>query len=333
MAYRARSVALSASLVLLAALSGGCQLFPKGDQGSPALLPRRVAALGRVEPLGGVSKVSVPSSLSNDRVREIFVVEGQRVEKDQPLAILESLATLQASVHQAKASIAVAERKLLSQDNVIRRYRAKLTQANAEARRAQELYASGATSANRKEKQLAEAEAAAAQLQEELANRATLEAELIQSRTTLAKDEAELDKATIRAPYAGTIFKLIARPGDKIGEGGLLEMGDSSRMGVIAEVYQSDLPDIRPDQAVTITADGFPGKTVRGKVSAIARQVSRQSVFSGESGDNVDRRVVEVKVALPADVIAKASRINYMQVNVVFDPLTPDQRQQRSTQP
>jgi HlyD family secretion protein len=292
-----------------------------------------VAALGRVEPLGGVSKVSVPSSLSNDRVREIFVVEGQRVEKDQPLAILESLATLQASVHQAKASIAVAERKLRSQDNVIRRYRAKQTQANAEARRAQELYASGATSANRKEKQLAEAEAAAAQLQEELANRATLEAELIQSRTTLAKDEAELDKATIRAPYAGTIFKLIARPGDKIGEGGLLEMGDSSRMGVIAEIYQSDLPDIRPDQAVTITADGFPGKTVRGKVSAIARQVSRQSVFSGESGDNVDRRVVEVKIALPADVIAKASRINYMQVNVVFDPLTPEQRQQRPTQP
>lgn len=333
MAHRARSVALSASLVLLAAVSGGCQFFPKGEQDSPALLPRRVAALGRVEPLGGVSKVSVPSSLSNDRVREILVLEGQRVEKGQPLAILESLATLQASVQQAKASIAVAERKLRSQDNVIRRYRAQQTQANAEARRAQELYASGATSANRKEAQLAEAEAAAAQLQEELANRATLEAELIQSRTTLAKDEAELDKATIRAPYSGTIFKLIARPGDKIGEGGLLEMGDSSRMGVIAEVYQSDLPDIRPDQAVTITADGFPGKTVRGKVNAIARQVSRQSVFTGESGDNVDRRVVEVKIALPADVIAKASRINYMQVNVVFDPLTPAQRQQRPAQP
>ena len=54
---------------------------------------------------------------------------------------------------------------------------------------------------------------------------------------------------------------------------------------------------------------------------------------TGESGDNVDRRVVEVKIALPADVIAKASRINYMQVNVVFDPLTPEQRLQRPTQP
>ena len=139
MAHRARSAALSTSLVLLAALSGGCQLFPKGEQSSPALLPRRVAALGRVEPLGGVSKVSVPSSLSNDRVREILVAEGQRVDKGQPLAILESLATLQASVQQSQASIGVAERKLRSQDNVIRRYRAQLTQANAEARRAQEL--------------------------------------------------------------------------------------------------------------------------------------------------------------------------------------------------
>jgi HlyD family secretion protein len=110
-------------------------------------------------------------------------------------------------------------------------------------------------------------------------------------------------------------------------------MGDSSRMGVVAEVYQSDLPNIRLNQAVTISADGFPGQTVRGRVSEISRQVSRQSITSGESGDNVDRRVVEVKIALPPDAIAKASRVNYLQVNVVFDPLSAEQRQQRPGQP
>lgn len=110
-------------------------------------------------------------------------------------------------------------------------------------------------------------------------------------------------------------------------------MGDSAQMGVIAEVYQSDLPEIRPNQAVTISADGFPGQSVRGRVSEISRQVSRQSVISGESGDNVDRRVVEVKIALPPEAIAKASRVNYLQVNVVFDPLTPEQRQQRPGRP
>jgi HlyD family secretion protein len=292
-----------------------------------------VGALGRIEPLEGISKVSVPSSLSNDRVREILVKEGEQVQRGQPLAILESIDTLQASVQKSKAGVAVAERKLISQDSVIRRQRAQLTQAKAEARRAKELYEAGATSANRYESKTAEAESSEAQLQEEMADRQTLQAELIESRATLRQQQAELSKATIRAPYGGMIFKLIARPGDKVGEGGLLEMGDSSRMGVVAEVYQSDLPIIRPNQAVTISADGFPGQTVRGRVSAISRQVSRQSISTGEAGDNVDRRVVEVKIALPPEAIAKASRVNYLQVNVVFDPLTAEQRQQRPVQP
>jgi HlyD family secretion protein len=330
MAHRA---ALPALLVLLGSLSGGCQLLPSSTPRAEAPLPRRVSALGRIEPLGGISKVSVPSSLSNDRVREILVSEGQRVEQGQPLAILESFDTLKAAAQKSQASIAVAERKLRSQEAVIRRYRAELTQAKAEARRAKELFAAGATTANRLEAQMAEAESTEAQLQEELADRETLQAELIESRAALAKDQAELAKTTIRAPYGGTVFKLIARAGDKIGEGGLLEMGDSSRMGVIAEVYQSDLPEIRPNQAVTISTDGFPGQSVRGRVSEISRQVSRQSITSGESGDNVDRRVVEVKIALPAEAIAKASRVNYLQVNVVFDPITPKQRQQRPSQP
>jgi hypothetical protein len=38
-----------------------------------------VAALGRIEPLGGISKVSVPSSLSNDRVRTILVKDKARL--------------------------------------------------------------------------------------------------------------------------------------------------------------------------------------------------------------------------------------------------------------
>jgi len=110
------------------------------------------------------------------------------------------------------------------------------------------------------------------------------------------------------------------------------EMGNTKQMGVIAEVYQTDLPEIRLGQEATITADGFPGKTARGRVREISRQISRQSVFSGESGENVDRRVVEVKIALPENAMAKASRVNYLQVNVLFAPLTAAQRQMRPAQ-
>ncbi|MFL0780913.1 MAG: efflux RND transporter periplasmic adaptor subunit, partial [Prochlorococcus sp.] len=144
------------------------------------------------------------------------------------------------------------------------------------------------------------------------------------------KKRADLALATVNAPIAGTVFKINARAGDKVSDTGLVEMGDNSQMGVIAEVYQSDLPEIRPGQGATITADGFPDKSAKGKVVDISRQVSTQSVVSGEAGDNVDRRVVEVKIALPQSAITEASMVNNLQVNVLFAPLTEQQRQLRT---
>lgn len=325
-----RWVAALLALVLLAGL--GTRLGQKREQRQVAaqkavpLLPRQVSALGRIEPLGGISQVSVPSSLSNDRVREILVKDGEEVRKGQPLAVLESLDTLESSVRKSEASIRVAESKLAAQDSVIARYKADLGQASAEARRAEQLFAAGATSANRVEKLQADESSAKAQLAEAIATKGTLVAELRESRAALEKDKAERAKATVLAPFAGTVFKVHAHPGDKVGEDGLLEMGDSSRMGVIAEVYQSDRPLIALGQKATLSADGFKGRQVQGQVVEIAREVSRQTVFSGQAGENLDRRVLEVKIGLPPEALPIASHLNYLQVNVVFAPLSAAQK-------
>ena len=295
------------------------------------LLPRQVSALGRIEPLGGISQVSVPSSLSNDRVREILVKEGQEVRKGQPLAVLESIDTLESSVRKSEAEIRVAESKLAAQDSVIARYKADLGQASAEARRAEQLFAAGATSANRVEKLQADESSAKAQLAEAIATKATLVEDLRSSRASLDKDKTERAKATVLAPFSGTVFKVHARPGDKVGEDGLLEMGDSSRMGVIAEVYQSDRPMIALGQKASLSADGFKGRKVEGQVVEIAREVSRQTVFSGQAGENLDRRVLEVKIGLTPQESALASHLNYLQVNVLFAPLTAAQQADQKT--
>ena len=160
-----------------------------------------------------------------------------------------------------------------------------------------------------------------------------LAAELGEKRADLARNRSELAKATILAPFSGTVFKVYAHPGDKVGDDGILDIGDSSRMGVIAEVYQTDRPSIALGQTATISADGFPSGSMRGEVVEIARQVSRQTVFTGEAGENLDRRVFEVKIGLGPQATAMASYINYLQVNVLFDPLTPaQQRQQQQRQ-
>ncbi|CAK6699516.1 hypothetical protein OGCDGJMD_02674 [Cyanobium usitatum str. Tous] len=323
-------VAALLALVLLAGL--GTRLWQQRQQKqvearkAVPLLPRQVSALGRIEPLGGISQVSVPSSLSNDRVREILVKEGQEVRKGQPLAVLESIDTLESSVRKSEAEIRVAESKLAAQDSVIARYKADLGQASAEARRAEQLFAAGATSANRVEKLQADESSAKAQVAEAIATKATLVEDLRSSRASLDKDKTERAKATVLAPFSGTVFKVHARPGDKVGEDGLLEMGDSSRMGVIAEVYQSDRPMIALGQKASLSADGFKGRKVEGQVVEIAREVSRQTVFSGQAGENLDRRVLEVKIGLTPQESALASHLNYLQVNVLFSPLTAAQQ-------
>ena len=323
-------VAALLALVLLAGL--GSRLWQQRQQKqvearkAVPLLPRQVSALGRIEPLGGISQVSVPSSLSNDRVREILVKEGQEVRKGQPLAVLESIDTLESSVRKSEAEIRVAESKLAAQDSVIARYKADLGQASAEARRAEQLFAAGATSANRVEKLQADESSAKAQVAEAIATKATLVEDLRSSQASLDKDKTERAKATVLAPFSGTVFKVHARPGDKVGEDGLLEMGDSSRMGVIAEVYQSDRPMIALGQKASLSADGFKGRKVEGQVVEIAREVSRQTVFSGQAGENLDRRVLEVKIGLTPQESALASHLNYLQVNVLFAPLTAAQQ-------
>ncbi|HJN35757.1 MAG TPA: efflux RND transporter periplasmic adaptor subunit, partial [Prochlorococcaceae cyanobacterium Fu_MAG_50] len=307
-----------------------CDLWQHSDEADQELAPRQVSALGRIEPLSGNIKVSVPSALSNDRVRQILVEEGQEVKAGTPLAILESQTTLSAEVAQSEALIDVARKKLDAQTSVIEEHRAKQVQAEAEAKRARDLYANGAMSASTSEAKVARAAVTTAKLHESIANQSTLKAELEVSLADLEKKKADLALATVKAPIAGTVFKINARAGDKVSEAGILDMGESSRMGVVAEVYQTDRPEIRLGQEATITADGFPDKSAKGKVVEISRQVSTQSVVSGEAGDNVDRRVVEVKIALPQSAITEASMVNNLQVNVLFAPLTEQQRQLRT---
>ena len=273
---------LVAWVLLLAGIgAGGLVLWQRHlkqqaeAQQARQILPRRISAIGRVEPLDRVVNLSVPSSLSTDSVRALLVKEGAQVSQGQPLAILDSFDSLASTAAETEAAVAVAARKLKAQDSVISKYRAELAQADVELKRYSQLFAAGATSAELRDRRQTIQSTTAANLEQALADRLTLAAELHQRHASLGKDRSELAKATIRAPVSGTVFKIHAYPGDKVGDDGILEIGDSTRMGVIAEVYQTDRPGIALGQRVVITADGFPGKTMPGKVVEIARQVSR----------------------------------------------------------
>lgn len=136
---------------------------------------------------------------------------------------------------------------------------------------------------------------------------------------TLTQAQTDLEQAYIRSPIAGQILKIHTRPGEKLSENGIADLGQTDQMMVVAEVYQSDISQIRVGQTATITGQGFTG-TVPGTVAQVGLQVSRQNTFSNQPGENLDRRVVEVRIALTPTASRQVAQLTNMQVQVAIQP-------------
>ena len=148
------------------------------------------------------------------------------------------------------------------------------------------------------------------------ANRSALHAMLWQYRSKKFKSEL----STIKAPGNVRIYKIYSREGESIQNGKpVMDVGESSSMGVLAEVHRIDIRKIRMGQKAVVTVNGIPTINWTGKVININRQVNIQSIKSDDPAKTVANRVFNVLINLnPAD--AKEARdYNYMEVNVLFD--------------
>jgi multidrug efflux pump subunit AcrA (membrane-fusion protein) len=95
--------------------TGGTEPAPAGGETTPAEGGRRtVAALGRLEPEGGVLDVGVGAG-TPDRLERLLVSEGQRVEAGQEPAYLESYRSREAEKESVAAQLAEARARLASE--------------------------------------------------------------------------------------------------------------------------------------------------------------------------------------------------------------------------
>ena len=338
---------------------------------------RQIVALGRLEPESEVISLSEPLALEGDRVAEVRVHVGDRVEAGQVIAVLDSRARLERRAAEAQDQVQVAERRLAqvragaksgaiaaqraiiaqleadligttaTQTATLARLRAELQNADAEFERFNSLYQAGAVSASERDAKRLTLDAAQAQVLEAEANqgrsvntlraqieaaRSTLEelmdvrpedvaiaqAEVDRSIEALALATTELEQTQIRAPIAGQVLKVHLQPGEKVGDRGIVELGHTTHMMVVAEVDESDIRHVKLGQIAVITGSAFEGE-LRGHVVELGRAVNRQSVFSTQPGKNLDSRVIDVRIALtPVDSQAVRNLTN-LQVQAAID--------------
>lgn len=133
----------------------------------------------------------------------------------------------------------------------------------------------------------------------------------------LNRAKTELEAAYIRAPMAGQIIKIHTRVGEKIGDQGVADFAQTNKMMAVAEVYQTDISKVKLGQKAIITSQGFPGK-LQGTVQQIGLQVNRQNVFSDQPGENLDSRIIEVKIRLTPEDSKKVSGLTNLQVQTAI---------------
>ncbi|MDY6782146.1 MAG: HlyD family efflux transporter periplasmic adaptor subunit [Cyanobacteriota bacterium] len=111
------AIALSALGILAV---GGGMLYSlnatrQGSAEAPAPAAPEIAAvtaLGRLEPVGETLEVAPPPTLGTAKVDELLVEEGDRVEADQTIAILDERDRLAAALERAKSEVEVAQANL-----------------------------------------------------------------------------------------------------------------------------------------------------------------------------------------------------------------------------
>jgi ABC exporter DevB family membrane fusion protein len=148
------------------------------------------------------------------------------------------------------------------------------------------------------------------------------QAELSLSLAKFNEAKAELDKSLVRAPVNSQVLKIYTRPGEKIDdEDGIADLGITSQMTVIAEVYENDIGRVKPGQTAWITSENnsFSGE-LEGRVSSVGFKIGKNDVLDTDPAADIDARVVEVKILLSPQASKEVARLSNANVLVKIEP-------------
>lgn len=139
------------------------------------------------------------------------------------------------------------------------------------------------------------------------------QAEVDNAVAALQRAQTDLQQAYIKSPVTGRVLNIHTRVGEKISNSGIVDLAQTDQMMAVAEVYQTDIGKVKVGQKVTITSPTFEEK-LQGTVFQIGLQVNRQNVFSNQPGENLDRRIVEVKIRLNREDSKRVAGLTNLQV-------------------
>lgn len=241
------------------------------------------------------------------------------------------------------------EGQITSQSLVIKRLGYEVKNAQTECMRYARLFSAGAVSASQKDTicllsdttqlQLLEARAELQRTQQTLyqqikaarSSRAAIaevrptdvsvaRAEVGEALANVKQAEANLAQSLVRSPRDGQILRVITKEGEKVGDDGIVELGNTKQMMVVAEIYETDVHRVKVGQKATINSQGL-SQQLQGIVVEVGLRIGKKDLLGTDPAAASDARVVEVKINLNPESSFKAKALTNLQVDVVIhDP-------------
>ena len=141
--------------------------------------------------------------------------------------------------------------------------------------------------------------------------------QLASANSNLKLANARVERTIIQAPISGQVLKIFAHSGEAISDQGIMRIGNTQQMYVVAEVYETDVSKVKVNQKAIISSSAFP-KTIEGVVEQVGLEVGKKDVLNTDPVAKIDARVVEVKIRLKDSHLIAG--LTNLEVNVVIKP-------------
>ena len=260
---------------------------------------------------------------------ELRVAEGQKVKKDEVVAVLSNYSKADVTVRTTEAELQKAKRQ---REAMVNGYRvAEIAMQEVVVKSAAEELKLKTLEMTRSgkppdQKQL-EQNISQQSLEREQAKlrvmKETLATDLAQTDIDITITSAKLDQARIsreqalvRSPLDGVVVQIYSRQGERVSASGIVKIVDMGQLRVLADVDELHLGRVVAGGKVEVT---FRGSTTayRGTISRIAPTVKRMQRIEPDGGSSTDARVVQVEIKLDdptgmPQVLGRETRVTFL---------------------
>ena len=284
---------------------------------------------GYTDAPAGTAVIAGDVATGGSVLTELRVNDGQRVKKDEILAVLSNYSRSDVTVRNTEAELAKAERQrqamhtgyrvteIAVQETVVRTTELTVKLKALEVARSAKTPEMRQLELDISQQDLQREQAKLRQMADALdADRASIDFDVSILKAKLDNAKASREQSLVRSPLDGIVVQIFSRQGERVSPYGIAKIVDLTQLRVFADVDEVHLGRVTPGGRVDVTFRGS-ATIYKGKIARVAPTVKRMQRIEPDGATSTDARVVQVEIELDdpssmPQVLGRETRVTFL---------------------